>query len=161
MTSMYDSTQPSLIPADAQYIAIYANGDYPSSRDTVKKQFPSARIFTIDVLNTDPAGCGIADVENGDMQPSDVPGWVDRRLRAHPGVLCRIYCNQSTWPSVKSEVAKLPQEQRDSVRYWIADPTGTEHSVPGADATQWFWGDNWDQSVIDTSRFVEAPDGQS
>jgi hypothetical protein len=35
---------------------------------------------------------------------------------------------------------------QDSVRYWIADPTGVEHNVPGADATQWFWGKHIDIS---------------
>ena len=149
MTSMYDSTQPSLIPASAEYIAIYANGQYAADRHAVQRQFPKARIFNIDVLNDDPGGCSIADVENGDMQPSDIPGWVDKRLSRHPGVLCRVYCNQSTWPSVKSEVAKLPSDKSDLVRYWIADPTGTEHSLPGADATQWYWGDDWDQSSVE------------
>lgn len=156
MTSMYDSTQPSLIPADAAYIAIYANGDYAASRETVQRQFPKARIFSIDVLGTDP-GAGIADVENGNMSPGDVPGWVDRRLTAHPnGVLCRVYCNKSTWPAVKSEVAKLPADKSGTVRYWIADPTGTAHSLPGADATQYYWGNDWDESTIDASRFADG-----
>jgi hypothetical protein len=155
MTSMYDSTQPSLIPATAEYIAIYGNGQYAASRETVQRQFPKARIFSIDVLNADAVGCGIADVENGDMTPADVPGWVDRRLAAHHnGVLCRIYCNQSTWPAVKAEVAKLAPEKRAAVRYWIADPTGNAHSLPGADATQYYWAGDWDQSTIDTARFV-------
>jgi hypothetical protein len=30
------------------------------------------------------------------------------------------------------------------VRWWIADPTGTPHIVPGADATQWYWGHSYD-----------------
>jgi hypothetical protein len=156
MTSMYDSTQPWLIPASAEYVAIYANGQYPGDHASVQHRFPNAKVFNIDVMNTDPGGCGIADVENGDMTPADVPSWVDRRLAKHPGLLCRVYCNLSTWPSVKSEVAKLPPEKRDLVRYWIADPTGTGHSVPGADATQWYWGADWDESVIDTSRFLDS-----
>lgn len=156
MTSMYDSTQPSLIPAAAEYIAIYANGEYAADKASVQKRFPHARIFNIDVLNSDPGGSGIADVENGDMKPGDLPGWVDRRLARHPGELCRVYCNKSTWPSVKSEVARLPQDRRDLVRYWIADPTGNPHSLPGADATQYHWGDTWNESTIDRSRFVVA-----
>ena len=32
------------------------------------------------------------------------------------------------------------------VKYWIADPTGTPHIVPGASATQWFWGSSYDIS---------------
>ena len=30
------------------------------------------------------------------------------------------------------------------VRWWIADPTGVPHIVPGASATQWYWGHNYD-----------------
>ena len=30
------------------------------------------------------------------------------------------------------------------VRWWIADPTGVDHIVPGASATQWYWGHNYD-----------------
>lgn len=156
MTSMYDSTQPALIPATAEYVAIYANGEYAAGHHSVQHRFPKAKVFNIDVMNTDPGGCGIADVEHGDMKPSDIPGWVDQRLAKHPGVLCRVYCNQSTWPAVKSEVAKLPPDKRDAVRYWIADPTGSEHSLPGADATQWYWGDDWDESVIDKARFLDS-----
>jgi hypothetical protein len=33
------------------------------------------------------------------------------------------------------------------VKYWIADPTGTPHILPGAAATQWYWGANYDIST--------------
>ena len=33
------------------------------------------------------------------------------------------------------------------VRWWIADPTGVPHVVPGAQATQWYWGHNYDIST--------------
>jgi hypothetical protein len=41
---------------------------------------------------------------------------------------------------------------RSHVRYWIADPTGQPHIVPGSDATQWYWGSNVDISTA-TPRF--------
>lgn len=87
------------------------------------------------------------------MSPADVPAWVGRRHADHPGSLCRVYCNLSTWPAVKAEVAKLSEELRALVRYWIADPTGVQHQVPGADATQWYFGDGYDLSVIDVARW--------
>jgi hypothetical protein len=145
---MYDSTRPDLIPAGGLYIAIYGNGDYAADRAAVQAAHPQADIYSIDVMNTDPGGCSIADVENGDMKPSDIPGWVERRLQAHPGALCRVYCNISTWPACKAEVARLAGDKRAQVRWWIADPTGTAHEVDGADATQWYWGDDWDESLI-------------
>jgi hypothetical protein len=30
------------------------------------------------------------------------------------------------------------------VRYWIADPTGNPHVVPGSNATKWYWGSSVD-----------------
>ena len=33
------------------------------------------------------------------------------------------------------------------VKYWIADPTGTPHILPGAEATQWYWGPSYDIST--------------
>jgi hypothetical protein len=30
------------------------------------------------------------------------------------------------------------------VKYWIADPTGSPHILPGSSATQWYWGANYD-----------------
>jgi hypothetical protein len=35
----------------------------------------------------------------------------------------------------------------DHVQWWIADPTGHPHVVPGSDATQWYWGRNFDVST--------------
>ena len=125
MNNMYDSTMPSRIPSGVLYVAVYKNGRYMANPTQVARQHPNARIFWIDVLGTAPTECGIADVEAEDMQPSDIPGWVETRLNAHPASLCRVYCNLSTWPAVKTEVAKLTPGQRTHVRYWIADPTGT------------------------------------
>lgn len=145
----YDSTRPWLIPDTAEYIMIYRNGLYAADRAQVQRQFPDATLYDIDVLGTDPGGCGIADVETGDMRPEDVPDWVDARLAAHPnGALCRIYSNLSTWPAVRLAVAKLSEGARAQVRYWVADPTGTPHFVPGSNATQYLWGLNWDESVL-------------
>ncbi|HEV3289149.1 MAG TPA: hypothetical protein VG123_09155, partial [Streptosporangiaceae bacterium] len=55
------------------------------------------------------------------------------------------------WQDVKDNVAHLPQSMQDKVRYWIADPTGVQHMVPGAAATQWYWGANIDISVASPS----------
>jgi len=58
----------------------------------------------------------------------------------------------SEWPAVKAAVAKLPAKMRSHVRYWIADPTGYPHLVPGSSATQWYWGTGYDISTA-TTRF--------
>jgi hypothetical protein len=36
---------------------------------------------------------------------------------------------------------------RARIRWWIADPTGTPHIVPGSNATQWYWGTGYDEST--------------
>jgi len=48
---------------------------------------------------------------------------------------------------VQQAVASLPQSLRSHIRWWIADPTGYPHIVPGSDATQWYWGPNYDIST--------------
>ena len=40
----------------------------------------------------------------------------------------------------------VSKDVETNVKYWIADPTGTPHILPGASATQWFWGPSYDIS---------------
>jgi hypothetical protein len=54
---------------------------------------------------------------------------------------------QSEWPQVKAAISTLPASEQSHVKYWVADPTGTPHMVPGASATQWYWGSNYDIST--------------
>jgi hypothetical protein len=58
--------------------------------------------------------------------------------------VARIYTMRSEWPAVKSAVGALPASMQSHVRWWIADPTGVPHVVPGSSATQWYWGSNYD-----------------
>ena len=51
------------------------------------------------------------------------------------------------WPAAKAAVATLPAAMQAQVRWWIADPTGYAHVVPGSDATQWYWGRSYDIST--------------
>ena len=73
--------------------------------------------------------------------------WASARLTAWPTKVARIYTMISEWPAVKAAIATLPQQMQSHVRYWIADPTGVPHVVPGSDATQWYWGKNYDIST--------------
>ena len=94
----------------------------------------------------------VLDVEPGDATPSLAASWAWHRLKDRPTALARIYTMRSEWPAVQAAVAKLPAKMRSHVRYWIADPTGTPHIVPGSDATQWYWGSSYDISSA-TPRF--------
>jgi hypothetical protein len=144
---IYDSTTPSAIPAD-HVVATYATGKYAVSPSQVTGQ---KRVLWIDVFGMDHAA-SILDVEPGDATPSLAASWAWHRLRAQPKALARIYTMRSEWPAVQAAVATLPARMRSRIRWWIADPTGYPHIVPGSDATQWHWGRRYDISTA-TPRF--------
>jgi hypothetical protein len=138
---------PSALPK-GQVVAAYATGGRPAQPAELAGRGP---VLWIDVVGTDP-GANVLDVEQGCVSPSVVPGWVTQRLTAQPGSLAIIYTTISEWAIVRSEVATLPAAMRAQIRWWIADPTGYAHVVPGSDATQWYWGSSYDISTA-TPRF--------
>ena len=142
--TMYDSTMPGAIPADAQLVALYRNGRFAVTAQQ-GAMFP-ARLW-IDVLGTDAATASVLDIETGDATPDTVRTWCPAREAAHPYSVDRLYCNLSTWPAVRAAVAELTGAQQARVRYWIANPTGAAHLVPGSDATQYLWTPGFDVSA--------------
>lgn len=135
---IYDSVTPAAIPSH-HIIATYATGNYAVS----PAQVAGRRVMWIDITGTDPAAA-ILDVEPGDATPSLAASWAWHRLTANPRSLARIYTMRSEWPAVQAAVATLPPRMRSRIRWWIADPTGIPHIVPGSDATQWYWGHSYD-----------------
>lgn len=138
---IYDSTTASALPAD-HADAVYADGAYAASPSEV----PGHHRLWIDVSGGDP-NANALDVERGDASPDASAGWVDAHLRAQPHSTAIIYTARSNWPAVEQSVGTLPLWERAHVRYWIADPTGVRHVVPGSSATQWYWGKNYDIST--------------
>ncbi len=136
---IYDSVTPSAIPAGV-VAATYAA--------TVPAAAMAGRpTIWIDAHGTDPAA-SVLDVEPGNATPGMVAAWVTARLNlAGPAATARIYTMISEWPACQQAVATLPAWTRARVRWWIADPTGVNHMVPGADATQWYWGPSYDIST--------------
>jgi hypothetical protein len=57
-----------------------------------------------------------------------------------------VYTMRSDWSQAQQAISALPHAMQANVRWWIADPTGTPHILPGATATQWYWGPNYDIS---------------
>ena len=43
--------------------------------------------------------------------------------------------------------AAVPHRMLSRVCWWMADPTGHLHMAPGANATQWYWGPDYDIST--------------
>jgi hypothetical protein len=139
---MYDSTTPARIPAH-HLVATYANGNFA----VPARQVTGRQVLWIDTNGTDPRAAAL-DVEPGDATPATAANWARTKLTEQPNSLAHIYTMLSEWPAVKTDVARLPQHIQNHVRYWIADPTGTPHLVPGSQATQWYWGTNYDISTV-------------
>ena len=102
----------------------------------------------IDTNGTDPKGATVLDVEPGDATPAGAATWAAQRLNTHPHSTAVIYTMRSEWAAAQTSIAGLPHWQQHHVRWWIADPTGTPHIVPGSDATQWYWGTHYDISTV-------------
>lgn len=132
MRTMYDSVNPAAIPRGALLVAGYLA---PSRYEWSKNEwnmFPLARKIRIAITATTNDG-HVLDVEPGDADPSEAPGWVRcRRAAGFPYPV--VYCNHSTWPAVRREF--LRQKVAPPL-YWIAKYDGVAQLIPGAIAKQY------------------------
>jgi hypothetical protein len=138
---VYDSVTPSQIPA-GQPVATYADGGYAVNPASVSGR----NVTWIDTNGSDPRA-NVLDVEPGDATPQQAAQWTWNKLHDAAGQIAVIYTYRSDWPATQAAIATLPQAMQHQVRWWIADPTGVPHVVPGAQATQWYWGQNYDIST--------------
>jgi hypothetical protein len=135
---IYDSVTPTAIPAHHE-VATYATGPFA----VPAAQVAHRNVMWIDTNGSDP-NAGALDIEPGDATPQVAATWTKEKLSSDPHALAVLYTMQSEWPSVQSAISQLPSWMQHHVRWWIADPTGYPHVVPGANATQWYWGQNYD-----------------
>jgi hypothetical protein len=140
--TLYDSVTPGTLPAN-QPAAVYADGAYAASSSQVSGHHS---VLWIDANGSDP-NANVLDVEPGDATPAGAATWVQAHLSAQPHSVAIIYTMRSDWSAVQDAVGGLPSWEQGHVRYWIADPTGVPHVVPGSSATQWYWGSNYDVST--------------
>jgi hypothetical protein len=138
-TTIYDSVTPSSIPAGAK-AAVYSNGSYAASPSQVAGH---ANTLWIDTSGSNPKANAL-DVEPGDATPQQAGTWVQQKLTATPNQTAIVYTMISQWDATKQAISALPSQMQSHVKWWIADPTGVNHVVPGSDATQWYWGQNYD-----------------
>ncbi len=139
---IYDSTTPSSIPA-GQQAAVYSDGAYAATPSQVAGH-PGT--IWIDTNGSNPSANAL-DVEPGDATPAQAGQWVAQKLTDTPNQVAIVYTMRSDWPAVQAAIGQLPPWMQSHVRWWIADPTGVPHMVPGASATQWYWGPNYDIST--------------
>lgn len=145
---IYDSVLPGALPS-SHVAAVYATGPYAVPETAVQGH---GQVLWIDVRGTDPAA-DVLDIEPGCATPATAAGWVTTRLTEYPKSLAVLYTSIAEWALVKGEVAGLPGWMQGRIRWWIANPTGYPHLVPGSDATQWYWGSSVDISSA-TSRLL-------
>jgi hypothetical protein len=136
---VYDSVTPTSIPSNHQ-VATYANGSYAASASAVAGR---GHVLWIDTNGSDPHA-DVLDVEPGDATPAGAAAWVQDKLSHDSSHVAIVYTMISDWQAVRDNVAGLPHWMQDKVRYWIADPTGVPHVLPGSNATQWYWGNSYD-----------------
>jgi len=140
--TMYDSVTPSAIPA-GHPVATYADGSFAVS----PSQVSGKQVTWIDTNGSDPKA-NVLDVEPGDATPSQAATWAQQRLSEQPSATAVIYTMRSDWSAAQASISTLPSWMQSHVRWWIADPTGVPHLVPGSSATQWYWGTNYDISTV-------------
>ncbi|MBO0802871.1 MAG: hypothetical protein J2P25_07325 [Nocardiopsaceae bacterium] len=140
--TIYDSIHPSTLPA-GQQVAVYSDGDYQASSADVSGRH---NVLWIDVNGSNPSA-SVLDVEPGNASPSTAAQWVRERLTSQPHAVAIVYTMLDEWQQVKDAIGTLPGQMQDKVRYWIADPTGVPHIVPGSSATQWYWGPDYDKTM--------------
>jgi hypothetical protein len=141
-TTIYDSVTPSSIPAGAP-AAVYSDGSYAASPAQVAGH-PGT--LWIDTNGSNPKANAL-DVEPGDATPSQAGQWVAQKLTATPNQTAIVYTMRSDWSATQAAIGQLPPWMQSHVKWWIADPTGSPHMVPGANATQWYWGQNYDETL--------------
>jgi Putative peptidoglycan binding domain len=131
MGTMFDAVDVAAIPKDAQIVAGYVDGNWPTYDDVVAA-FPDAAHVSITV--TGKPGAMVADCESGDLTPQTAAGWAKAEIDA--GRRPCIYYSRSAAPAVSAALA-AEGVQLGGVDYWVADWTGTPHVVAGSVATQY------------------------
>lgn len=120
--TMYDSIIVNDIPANAEAVAGYVNGHWPTF-PVLAETHPHAKRLSVAVFSAADADC--LDIESGDARPVDAPAWV-RRQRARGVKRPVVYANRSTMPAVVRALRAVGINRR-MVRLWVADYTGKPH----------------------------------
>jgi len=146
---MYDSVTWENIPASAEVVAGYIDGNYAWPRQAWDR-FPNAEKVLITVSGS--LSANVADVENGDMTPAQAAQWISAKHNA--GMRgCTVYCNRSTLAAVRAACKGL------AYYIWVADWTDSAHSVSGTVATQYSnVGTSYDMTMVYSQEWLDALD---
>lgn len=129
--TMYDSVTATHIPGSATMVAGYLAPSKFAWSAADWARFPHAVKVRIAIFANVNDG-HVLDVEPGDATPAQAPGWV--AMRRHAGADPTVYCNASTWPTVRDEFRR---QHVPEPHYWIAKYDGVRNIPPGAVAKQY------------------------
>ena len=158
--TMYDSIDIRQIPPDAQAVAGYVGGNWPTYA-SLAADWPFAKKLSIAVNSRQNAEC--LDVEAGDARPDQAAAWVKRQQKR--GVKRPVvYCSVSQAPLLLRTLSKAGVFRAD-IRLWTAHYTFKPHLCSSscgygdlkADATQWTdkaLGRNLDASLVTPTFFA-------
>jgi hypothetical protein len=147
---MYDSTDPTIIPATAEIVAYY-----PHAWGTDISKHEHALVVRIDNRGDHADDCHILDVEAGAANNTTAHEWVMSWHKLHPQGLDAVngwirkpvlYCSESALPALRTACAGLDYD------IWVANwSTGTT-PVAGCFAKQFTdhgpHGENYDMSAV-------------
>lgn len=143
MRHMWDAVDVSGIPADiptTDLVAGYVNGHYANMGALIAR-FPNHQHVSIAV--TADATALVLDVETYDATPDQAPGWARRMRQA--GLVPTIYCNSSTWPSVR---AAFHNQATPEPLWWIAQYDNVPSLFDGTVAKQYQNTAHYDLSIV-------------
>lgn len=160
--TMFDDTDLSLVPADAEAVAAYVDGRF-ANIDEAKQKFPNAHILPIAVFARDHARA--LDDEPGDATNEQAPGWF-KAQPPHPDGLKYVFYTSASNIAALVQTLSAAGIKRSDYLIWSAHFTNTPHicgpttcGFPQADGTQWTdkaLGRSLDESLLSTAFFPAA-----
>lgn len=159
--TMVDSIDAGALPQGTTMCAGYLNGRWPSY-DAMVQRFPDAVHVAIVVSAIDDGD--VADVENGDLTPAQLAGWVRQRHAAGVARPCG-YCNRSNLGAVDQALADAGIPAGGAV-LWVATLDGTVVSGSSAhgyvivacqNRSAGMNGGNYDSSVVFDDTWMPSP----
>lgn len=125
---MGDAVNFAAIPKSVNMVAVYRNGLYAADPAAVAKLFPPSKYVTvwIDALGNAPESCQVADVEMGDLDPKEFPGWAKKRAELVHTSLPTGYCDRSTYSALTSYCKAAALIAGTHYQLWISTLDGTE-----------------------------------
>ena len=149
---MYDAVVASNVPTGGDLYAGYDDGRYMDA-DALRARFPGTPVLAVTVFPWDNEG-DVLDVERGDANPVDLPGWLTRRRATGPGPFWG-YCSADTWPACiqACQTARVAEPL-----WWIAHYDNDPTIPAGATAKQYQSTAGYDlSSVVDYIAGLDPP----